>query len=901
MLDPYPNEGAAARGNYANIGEAEEVTATVTSGAQSAGYAPTATEFMSAVVAWPGSQDPGYVNLHYSMPNLRANAKQKLLKGMGWPYRAVDDLVNRAAWINTVPDKFKDVWFCTSLQSMSGTNSKGKPKAVRLATNALAVKSIWVDVDVGPPEAGKKPKYPDLPTALKAVLLFASTVGLPNPSAMVYSGGGIHFYWISKTAMTPREWAPYASGLKNLLLANNILCDAGLTTDIARILRVPGTFNHKYDPPKPVTLAPLPLVQYDFAKLDFLKPFAGPVHTPSAAPAQTLFAEGVDPNIFKQKPAFTVAGSESLGAGITHEAPLLKAEPIFKQCGFMKHALLTNGDDYDNPLWNLSVLCSTFMENGNAIAHAISKGHSSYSEVDTQALYDRKVADRHDRGIGYPSCATIQSNGCSACATCPLLSKGKSPLNLGRAPAPSPTQNPAAVVKFRDLDHQGRPKPTLANAVTAIRALGIEARLDLFHNRTTVSYGGKSKTIREGLLTDHTVSAVRSLINNTYRIDCGDPNTLAAINEIARDNAFDPVLDYLSECQGKWDRVKRISTWVINYLGCEDTPLNRAIGRKTMIAACRRAREPGCKHDEMTVLEGAEGIQKSTAIRILAGDDNFNDQSILGASDKEVQEQLEGTWMHENADLAGMRRAEVESVKAFARRQVDRARPAYGRVREDRPRRSIEWGTTNNKTYLQSQTGNRCFWPLECGKIDIAALRRDREQLLGEAATYEAAGESIALDKSLWDDAREAQEQRRIADPWEDILHHLPDIVNTPSAGAVTIVHKSGDGYERVASADVLTHVLQIQKAQQTSAHSQRLAHAMEHTGWKRNPSGRVTIGGVPVRGYIRPALGSFGSAAPRAPFHVAQQSCDAAMGIKEASPSPVDTGICESHGALTP
>src|SRR5262249_45577714 len=96
--------------------------------------------------------------------------------------------------------------------------------------------------------------------------------------------------------------------------------------------------------------------------------------------------------------------------------------------------------------------------------------------------------------------------------------------------------------------------------------------------------------------------------------------------------------------------------------------------------------------------------------------------------------------------------------------------PAYGRIREDRPRRSIEWGTTNTKQYLLSQTGNRRFWPLETGKIDLAALIRDREQLLGEAATYEADGESIVLDKNLWKDAETAQEQRRVVDPWEDIL-----------------------------------------------------------------------------------------------------------------------------------
>jgi len=420
----------------------------------------------------------------------------------------------------------------------------------------------------------------------------------------------------------------------------------------------------------------------------------------------------------------------------------------------------------------------------------------------------------------------------------------------------SPAQAPVAGVKFRDCNQYGTPKPSLANAVIAIRALGIEVRYDQFHHRIKVTYNGEAKTIREGLLTDDTISAIRSLINNTYKIDCGDTNTLAAIKEFAFDNAYDPVRDMLDYYQGKWDGVKRLDTWPINYLGCKDTPLNRAMGRLVLIAACRRARVPGCKFDTITVLEGVEGTNKSTAIRVLAGDENFSDQSIIGAGDKEVQEQLDGVWMHENADLAGMRRADVEHIKAFASRQTDRARPAYGRVREDRPRRSIEWGTTNNKEYLLSQTGNRRFWPLETGKIDIEALKRDREQLLGEAATYEAEGKSISLDPSLWGDARDAQEQRRVADAWEDLLDPMPASVKLHEANyqtrSVTIIHTSGNGYERVASADVLTYVLQIQKGQQTSAHAQRLAHAMEHVGWSRNPGGRVTINGAPVRGYIR-------------------------------------------------
>ena len=357
-----------------------------------------------------------------------------------------------------------------------------------------------------------------------------------------------------------------------------------------------------------------------------------------------------------------------------------------------------------------------------------------------------------------------------------------------------------------------------------------------------------------GLLTDDILCAARNLINNTYRIDCGEHNTHAAIKEIAFENAYDPVLNMLDACQGKWDGVKRLDTWVIEYLGCADTPLNRSIGRKVLVAACRRARKPGSKFDTITVLEGVEGTNKSTAIRVLAGDENFRDQAILGARDKEVQEQLDGVWMHENADLAGMKRAEVEQVKAFASRQADRARPAYGHVREDRQRRSIEWGTTNTKQYLLSQTGNRRFWPLETSKIDIDALKRDREQLLGEAAAYEAAGEEITLDPSLWPEARDAQEQRRVPDTWEDILVDVPETV-THIGVSKTIIYRSGDGFERVASADLSEHILNVQRAQQTPAHAQRLANAMEKLGWTRNPSGRVTINGKPVRGYLRAAL----------------------------------------------
>jgi hypothetical protein len=382
--------------------------------------------FMANVVAWPVSPTDagaGYVNLHYSVED-RRNPKKKIVTG--WPTRDLNGFMSKVGW-SLGTNYIKDLWFCTSLQSEAGKNSKGNAKAVRRAALAMKQKSIWVDIDVEP---NNPKKYGTQEEALKALLLFAATVKLPTPSAIVFSGGGLHVYWISKDPLTPAEWQAYASGLKTLLLVNAIKCDSGLTTDIARILRVPGTLNHKYDPPRPVQLSTLPLVLYDFEKqLSFLKGFSTPSTAPKAG--HTLFAEGADMASFKRGPAFKIENEPGLEAGIDKfSEQLLEGPPIFQQCGFLKHALKTGGADYDNPLWNLSLLCSTFMENGNAVAHAISQGHKSYSKDDTQAQYVRKMAERHDRGLGYPQCTTIQGAGCKSCATCPLLGKVKSPLNI---------------------------------------------------------------------------------------------------------------------------------------------------------------------------------------------------------------------------------------------------------------------------------------------------------------------------------------------------------------------------------------------------------------------------------------------------------------------------------------
>jgi predicted P-loop ATPase len=421
-------------------------------------------------------------------------------------------------------------------------------------------------------------------------------------------------------------------------------------------------------------------------------------------------------------------------------------------------------------------------------------------------------------------------------------------------------------MQWRELGAGNKPKASLYNARAGILAMKILCRHDLFRDITIIGYVGDQNVHEikpmEGKLTDAALLRLRQLFSERHGFDPEDKHIRDAVKSLAFDNCFDPILDLLVKAQAEWDRTPRLDTWVIQYLKCKDTPLNRAIGRKVLIAAARRARQPGCKFDIITVLEGDEGWNKSTTISTLAGDDFFSDQNILGARDKEIQEQLSGVWMHEMADMTGMKKAEVEHVKSFASRQTDRARPAYGHVLEHKPRRSIDWATTNDEEYLQSQTGNRRFWPLACGVIDIEALRRDRLQLLGEAAQYESEGESLVLDESLWPDAKAEQEKRRVKHPWEDILANMPDDVKKDidlpdtMTSRHRIIHLGDDGLghmiERVTSADLLTYVLRIPVGQQRRDHSMQLATTMKLLGWERSDSQRVTINGKQIRGYSR-------------------------------------------------
>jgi len=178
--------------------------------------------------------------------------------------------------------------------------------------------------------------------------------------------------------------------------------------------------------------------------LNFLSQIT-PIGQPNVKDKYNPFAADADVASFKHPPTFAAGFTDRLDAGIDKFADnLVDPRPIFKNCGFYRDAFANGGKDHKQDLWMYAVLGTTFMENGRVYAHEISKGHATYTPADTNAMFDRKVAERHDLGLGYPQCSTIQGAGCKTCATCPLRAKGKSPLNIRPTPKVTATVSPAA-------------------------------------------------------------------------------------------------------------------------------------------------------------------------------------------------------------------------------------------------------------------------------------------------------------------------------------------------------------------------------------------------------------------------------------------------------------------------
>jgi hypothetical protein len=379
-------------------------------------------------------------------------------------------------------------------------------------------------------------------------------------------------------------------------------------------------------------------------------------------------------------------------------------------------------------------------------------------------------------------------------------------------------------------DKDGKAVPTQGNIRIALLKMGVRVRYDMFADRIMI----------EGLpcfgpvLQDEALDRMWLVTEQRFKFRPSQSLFRTVVQDTAQLNGFHPVRDYLKGL--KWDGVKRIDKWLTTYGGAEESEYTCAVGALFLTAGVRRVKQPGCKFDEMMVLEcPIQGTEKSNALGALAvRPEWFTDDLPLNADSKRVIETLAGRWIVEASELQGMRRADIEHLKSFLSRQVDSARMAYGHIRKEMPRQCVIGGTTNNQEYLHDKTGNRRYWPVRVEKFDIEHLRRDVDQLWAEAAAREATGVSIRLDPTLWPEAAKEQALRTAEDPYYEIL-----------------LESLGDLAGKIRSED-LWGVLDVPRERRGPAQSGRLTEAMNKLGWSRTKSRLVKIDNKNVVGFIK-------------------------------------------------
>jgi predicted P-loop ATPase len=256
--------------------------------------------------------------------------------------------------------------------------------------------------------------------------------------------------------------------------------------------------------------------------------------------------------------------------------------------------------------------------------------------------------------------------------------------------------------------------------------------------------------------------------------------------------------------------VPRLAHMLADGFGADQNEYTQAVGRCWIVSVVARVMKPGCKVDTVPVLEGSQGIGKSTALSILGG--KWFIESHESVMSKDFFGVLNGHMLVEISEMHSFTRAEVERIKGVISCQVDRYRPAYGRHTVDHPRQTVLVCTTNRDDWQRDETGARRFWPIKCGSVNLDYIRENRDNLFAEAhALYENGG-------VWWDVPEELQiaevEERREIDTWEPAIQSY--LLGKTSA----------------LLSDILLDCIEIELSKQDTMAQRRVGRILRAIGW---------------------------------------------------------------------
>ncbi len=333
-----------------------------------------------------------------------------------------------------------------------------------------------------------------------------------------------------------------------------------------------------------------------------------------------------------------------------------------------------------------------------------------------------------------------------------------------------------------DIDRQGRVKDTITNIALIIKYDPNLQNIVYNEFKDTIDVIGELPwtQVKPGW-NDSDLANAKVYFERVYGIWSPTKFKDALLAVVSSDRVYHPIKEYFSRL--KWDGKERIDTLLIDYFGAADTPYTRAVIRKTLVAAVARIFEPGKKFDSILVLNGPQGMGKSTFFAIL-GMEWFSDSlSIADMRDKTAAEKLQGYWILEISEMNGIKKTDVETVKSFVSRQDDKFRQAYGVNVESHPRSCVIVGSTNSESgFLRDVTGNRRFWPVHVpgtGRMHPWEVC-DVGQIWAEAIELYNRGEELFLKGKEAEEAYKMQQDAMESDDREGIVEEyltrlLPD------------------------------------------------------------------------------------------------------------------------------
>ena len=328
--------------------------------------------------------------------------------------------------------------------------------------------------------------------------------------------------------------------------------------------------------------------------------------------------------------------------------------------------------------------------------------------------------------------------------------------------------------KALELDKSGKVKNTLQNLTVILmndpllKPLVFNQLLDGMEIKGDVPWRHPSKFWR-----DADDAQLISYVDSHYGTFSAR-NYGIAVAKVTDDRSYHPIREFIDNLP-EWDGIKRVDTLLVDYLGANDNEYVRAVTRKTLCAAIKRVLCPGCKFDSMLVLNGPQGVGKSTLIAKLAGE-WFSDSLNLGdTKDKTAAEKLQGYWILEIGELAGLKKAEVETLRSFLSRQNDIYRAAFGKRATPHLRQCVFFGTTNAESgYLRDTTGNRRFWPVKTpGTGEKHPWDLTAEiicQIWSESLVYVKQGEKLYLSAELETLSKAEQREAMESDEREGLV-----------------------------------------------------------------------------------------------------------------------------------